>query len=121
MEVSNAYNPAIDEYISQFPTAIQQKMNDIRQLAHELIPEVQEKISYGMPTFHIKKNLFYFAGHKAHLGFYPETSPIIAFHDQLTPYKTSKGAIQFPYDQPLPLELIKEIMLFRLSEILEKK
>lgn len=106
----------IDEYIATFPKEIQPKLQDIRQTIKQAAPNAQEAISYQMPAFKQKGNLVWFAAFKHHIGFYPTPSAIVAFKDKLTLYKTSKGAIQFPIDQPIPLELIKEIVHFRVKE-----
>ncbi len=106
----------IDEYIATFPKEIQPKLQGIRQTIKQAAPNAQEAISYQMPAFKQKGNLVWFAAFKHHIGFYPTPSAIVAFKDKLTLYKTSKGAIQFPIDQPIPLELIKEIVHFRVKE-----
>lgn len=115
MENANAAK-TIDEYISGFPAEIQEKLTLIRNAIQKAAPEATEKISYKMPTYYLKGNLVHFAAMKNHLGFYPAPSGIIAFADALAHYKCSKGAIQFPYDEPLPLELIQAIVRFRVSE-----
>ena len=90
----------------------------VRQAILEIVPEAVETISYGIPTFKINgKNLVHFALYKNHLGFYPTPSAMEHFVNDLRNYKTSKGAVQFPLDQPIPLDLIKKITKFRLSEI----
>jgi uncharacterized protein YdhG (YjbR/CyaY superfamily) len=82
-----------------------------------VLPEAQEKISYGMPCFHRKQNVVYFAAFKNHIGFYPTASGVKAFEQELVGLKFSKGAIQFSLDKPIPKELIQKIVLFRLEEI----
>ncbi len=106
----------ITEYIAGYPDEIQQLLNLMRQTIHNVAPEATEKISYGMPTFFLKGNLVHFAMCKNHIGFYPTPTGIIAFQKELLIYKTSKGAIQFPVDKPLPLGLISEIVKFRVAE-----
>jgi len=106
----------IDEYIMQFPDEIQEKLKVLRNVIKESASEAKEKISWQMPTFDLYGNLVHFAAHKRHIGFYPGASGIEAFKDKLSNYKSSKGAVQFPFDQPLPLELISEIVKFRVSE-----
>ena len=110
----------IDEYISQFPIETQFKLKSIREFINNNFPEVSEAMSYGMPTFRLNGNLVHFAGYKNHLGFYPGSSGVANFLNKLTQYKTSKGAIQFPIDEPIPFELIKEIIEFRVKENLSK-
>jgi len=111
----------IDEYISEFPKDIQEKLENIRKTIQEAAPEATEKISYGMPTFYLNGNLVHFAAFKKHIGFYPTPCGIENFKDELLKYKTSKGAIQFPLDKKIPYELIKEIVRFRFNETTNKE
>lgn len=106
----------IDEYILQFSKDLQEKLNKIRAVIKESAPNASEKISYGMPTFYLNGNLVHFAAFKQHIGFYPTPSAVDFFENELKGYKTSKGAIQFPYNIPIPYELIKKIVLFRIQE-----
>lgn len=106
----------IDDYIAQFPTDVQSKLKDLKRVIKEAAPESAEKISYGMPTFFLHKNLVHFAAFKNHIGFYPTPSGIEAFKEELGAYKTSKGAVQFPLNQPLPLDLISHIVAFSVAE-----
>lgn len=106
----------IDEYINKFPEEVQKKLQELRRVIRENAPEAEEKISYGMPTFYLKGNLVHFAAYSGHIGFYPAPSGIEAFKEELIGYKTSKGAIQFPLSQELPLELIRKIVQFRVRE-----
>lgn len=106
----------IDEYIAQFTEDIQEKLKLIRHIIRAVEPELIEKISYQMPTFYLNGNLVHFAAYKKHIGFYPTPSGVAAFEKELSAYKTSKGAIQFPIDQPLPVELIEAIVRFRVDE-----
>jgi uncharacterized protein YdhG (YjbR/CyaY superfamily) len=110
----------IDEYINNFPKDVQIKLRDIRALVHEIIPEAEEAIKYGMPTFVLKGNLLHFAAFKKHIGLYPTPSAIIKFEKELSKYPTSKGAIQFSLDKPLPIKLIKKIIVFRVTENLNR-
>lgn len=106
----------IDEYIATFPPETQKLLTEIRKIIAQAAPEATEKISYAMPTFYLKGNLVHFAGYKNHIGFYPAPSGITAFQEELSGYKNSKGAIQFPLDKPLPQELISRIVKFRAEE-----
>ncbi len=118
MQNSNSEIHSIDEYIAQFPEDIQKLLNKIRKIINEIAPEAIETINYKMPTFKIKKkNLVHFAAHKNHIGFYPTPSGVEAFKDDLKGFKYSKGAIKFPLNQPMPYNLIKKIVQFRLKEI----
>ena len=111
---------AIDDYIAAFPPEIQQKLTALRKVIRETAPEAEEKISYQMPTFAQNGNLVHFAAFKNHIGFYPAPSGIENFQEQLARYKSSKGAIQFPLDEEIPLGLVREIVKFRLAENLAK-
>jgi uncharacterized protein YdhG (YjbR/CyaY superfamily) len=107
---------SIDEYHSEYPEAIQVKLEQLRKAIKQAAPKATETISYGMPAFKQNKVLVYYAAYKSHIGFYPTPNAIVAFKAELTKYKTSKGAIQFPINEPLPLALIKKIVKFRLEE-----
>ncbi len=110
----------IDEYQASFPVEIQKILHQIREVIKQTVPQATETISYNMPCFKQYKNLVYYAANKNHIGFYPTPSPLIAFKDELDQFKTSKGAIQFPLDKPLPKTLIKKIVKFRANEELQK-
>jgi uncharacterized protein YdhG (YjbR/CyaY superfamily) len=105
----------IDEYINSFPRNIQVFLEDIRQTIRTAAPDATETISYQMPTFKLNGNLVHFAAYKNHIGFYPAPSGIEAFKRELSPYKYSKGAVQFPLDRPIPLDLVKKIVFFRVK------
>ena len=110
----------IDEYIMGFPEDIQEKLEALRATIRKAAPEAEETISYAMPTFYLKGNLVHFAVFKNHIGFYPAPSGIETFKEELSPYKTSKGAAQFPIDKPLPLSLVSKIVKYRVKQNLEK-
>src|SRR4051812_26060035 len=110
----------IDEYISGFPEDIQKILETMRTTIHKAAPGAAEIISYAIPTFYLKGNLVHFAAYKNHIGFYPAASGIEAFKEKLSAYKTSKGAVQFPIDKPLPLSLISKIVKYRVKQNLEK-
>jgi len=116
MEDNKVKFNSIDEYIGLYPSEIQDILTTLRKVIKESAPEATEKISYQMPTFAMHGNLVHFAAYKNHIGFYPAASGVAAFTDKLVEYKTSKGAIQFPIDKPLPYELIREIVQFRVDE-----
>jgi uncharacterized protein YdhG (YjbR/CyaY superfamily) len=109
-----------DAYIKQFPADTQSQLQKLRVAIQAAAPKAQELISYGMPAFNSNGMLAYFAGYKDHIGFYPTASPIIAFEKELSKYKWSKGAVQFPIDKPLPLTLIKKMVQFKLKENMDK-
>ena len=112
---------SIDEYIGSFPREIQSRLQSLRRLIQNAAPEAQEKISYQMPTFFLNGNLVHFAAHLKHIGFYPTPSGITRFKKELSKYECSKGAIQFPLEEPLPLELIRKIVRYRAEENSNKK
>ncbi len=99
----------VDEYIMAQPEECQQYLRQIRDALRAALPEAEERISWSMPTFWKKYNIIHFAAHKKHMGVYAGTEAVVEFGERLKDYKTSKGTIQFPYDKPLPLELIREI------------
>lgn len=107
---------SIDEYILLYPQEIQEILNTIRKVIKDSAPNAEEKISYGMPTFALNGNLVHFAAYKNHIGFYPSSSGISSFQQELSEYKTSKGAVQFPIGKPVPYELISQIVKYRVAE-----
>ncbi len=111
----------MDDYIKDFPPNVQSKLKELRLLIKKIVPDAQEKISYRMPAFYLNGNLVYFAAHKNHIGFYPTASGISNFKDELSNYKFSKGAVQFPLNEALPKEIIKKIVRFRAEENRKKK
>ena len=111
---------SIDQHIAVFPKETQQLLELLRMTIRKAAPKAEEVISYNMPAFKYNGMLVWFAGYKNHIGFYPSSTPIVVFKDQLKKYKTSKGAIQFPLDKPLPLALITKIVKFRIKQNLEK-
>jgi len=112
---------SIDQYIATFPDHIQRILVEMRTTIKTAAPDAEEKISYQMPTFALKGiNLVHFAALKNHIGFYPTPSGIEAFKDETTAYKSTKGALQFPIDRPMPFELITKIVKYRVAENLKK-
>ena len=97
----------VETYIAQFPAQTQNILHEIRRVIREAAPDAREKISYGIPTFYQNGNLVHYAAYAGHIGFYPTPSGIEVFKDELTKYKSSKGAVQFPIDKPVPLDLIR--------------
>jgi uncharacterized protein YdhG (YjbR/CyaY superfamily) len=110
---------SIDEYIANFPEEIRSLLEALRATIKAAAPDAVEKISYQMPTFFLKGNLVHFAAYKGHIGFYPTPGGIQAFKDEISIYKNEKGSVQFPIDKPLPLELIRRIVEFRVAENLK--
>lgn len=112
---------SIDEYIAQFPEEVQAALRTMRATIHAAAPEAEERISYAMPTFTYHGNLVHFAALKNHIGFYPRPSGIEAFAEETARYGSTKGALRFPLDQPLPVDLITRIVRFRVAENMERK
>lgn len=106
----------IDLYIRQFSEQVQVILQEIRINIKTWVPEAEEKMSYGIPTFYLHGNLVHYAAYKNHIGFYPGASGIEHFKVQFQGYKTSKGTVQFPINQAMPFDLIKQITLFRVEE-----
>ena len=106
----------VDEYIAQFPRSIQKMLTSIRTTIRKTVPQAQEAIKYGIPTFVLGGNLIHFAAFKQHIGIYPGPVGVSAFGDELSKYQTSKGAIQLPLDEPMPLDLIKRLVQFRVQQ-----
>src|SRR5438477_8012896 len=120
MEQHNGGFRSIDEYIATFPPDIQALLEAVRATIKASAPGAEERISYQMPAFALNGNLVYFGALKNHIGFYPTSSAIEAFEDELSMYEHTKGSVKFPVSQPLPLELISKIVRFRVSENLNK-
>ena len=111
----------IDEYIAGYPADTQERLQALRQTIRAVAPEATEAINYGVPTFQLNGNLVHFGASKNHIGFYPSPSAMTAFEGRFAGYKTAKGSVQFPNDQPLPLGLVTEIVKFRVEEQQKKK
>lgn len=110
----------IDEYIAASPKEVSGKLEEILKTIREAAPDAEEVISYRMPTFRQNGVLVHFAAFTHHISLFPAPSGIKAFEEKLAGYKTSKGTIQFPNDRPIPLNLITDIVKFRLKENLAK-
>ena len=106
----------IDKYIAQFPEVVQLILQRVRATIAKVAPEAEEVMNYGIPTFKLNGNLVHFAGYKNHIGFYPTSSGIEKFKDELKKYKWAKGSVQFPFDKPIPYDLIEKITQFRVEE-----
>lgn len=99
----------IEAYIAAQPESVQSLLSQVRDTIRAVLPDAQERISWSMPTYWNKHNIIHFAAFKKHIGIYPGPKAIENFADRLTEYKTSKGAVQLPYNKPLPLDLIADI------------
>jgi uncharacterized protein YdhG (YjbR/CyaY superfamily) len=115
MEDNSKKATTTDEYIAQFPEDMQQILQKVRAVIKESAPGAVERISYAMPGFYLNGMLVWFAGHNTYIGFYPTGEGIEAFKDELTPYKFSKGAVQFPLDKPIPYDLIRKMVKYRVE------
>lgn len=120
MEENKSKFISIDDYILQFLPEVQEILKTLRKVIRESAPDATEKISYQMPTFTLHGNLVHFAAYKKHIGFYPTSSGIAAFQQELLEYKGAKGSVQFPLDKPIPYELISKIVKFRVAENIKK-
>ncbi|MBN2173946.1 MAG: DUF1801 domain-containing protein [Bacteroidales bacterium] len=110
----------VDDYLSYFPGEINDKLQSIRKAIKEVAPDAEEVISYNMPAFKQNGIICWYAAHKEHIGFYPAANAIVVFKDELKNFKTSKGAVQFPNETPIPIDLVQNIIRFRIQENLEK-
>ena len=111
----------IDEYIATFPKNVQSILQELKQVIREAAPGAEETISYKIPAFRQNGILVWFAAFKTHIGFFPKVSGIEKFKEKLCPYEISKGTIRFPIGEPIPYDLIKEIVRFRVEENLIEK
>lgn len=107
---------SIDEYIAAVPPDVRPILEAVRATIRKAAPDAEEAIKYGIPTFVLHGNLVHFAAYKSHIGFYPTASGIAEFKDELALYKSAKGSVQFPLNEPMPLRLIAKIVKFRVQE-----
>jgi uncharacterized protein YdhG (YjbR/CyaY superfamily) len=110
----------VDEYLSAVPAPTRRILQQVRQTIKKAAPQAEEVISYNMPAFKLHGVLVYYAAYQKHIGFYPTPSAIKSFQKELSQYESSKGAVQFPIDEPMPVELITKIVQFRVRENLAK-
>jgi uncharacterized protein YdhG (YjbR/CyaY superfamily) len=110
----------VDEYIDRFPKTTQKLLKQLRATIKKAAPGAEEIISYQMPAYKHNGRLLYFAGYNHHVGFYPMASGIARFKKEIAGYKNAKGSVQFPLDQPLPVDLVTKMVSFRVKENLEK-
>ena len=111
----------IDEYIKAFPDDVQRILKKMRKTIRDAAPGALEEISYQMPAFKLNGALVYFAAFKNHIGFYPTSSGIKQFKKELIQYQGGKGSVQFPIEKPIPYDLVKKIVIFRMKENQEKR
>ena len=111
----------IEEYINLFPASTQKILIKVRATISKLIPQAEEAMRYGIPTFRLNENLVHFAAFEHHVGFYPTPSVLSAFAKDIKVYKSSKGAVQFPLDEPIPYDLIAAMTRFRINQLADLK
>jgi uncharacterized protein YdhG (YjbR/CyaY superfamily) len=104
------------EYIKSQPKSHQDKLNQIRDYLFEILPNLKEKMSYGIPTIYLDKNIFHYAAYKEHIGLYPGPTAIEQYVKELNKYEVSKGTIRIPPDQDIPLGLIKKLVKFNIKK-----
>ena len=114
--MSDARRP-IDVYVAKFPEKTREQLQKLRNVIQEAAPDSVETLSYGIPTFKQGRNLVHFAGYKKHVGFYPTPSSIELFREELSEYEVSKGTVKFPHDKPIPYDLIKRVVEYRVNEV----
>ena len=110
----------VDQYISQYPAEVQERLNQMRITIRAAAPDAAEILSYGMPAYAQEGNLVYFGAAKAHIGFYPTPLGIETFADEFAAYNGNKGSVQFPFDQPLPLDLVRRVTESRVQQNLAR-
>ena len=118
MPMSTNHSRTVDEYVASFPKSVRDILARLRRVVREAAPQAEETMSYGMPTFNLDgKPLVFFAAWKNHVGFYPVNSSIAEkFKNELAPFKMAKGSVQFPFDKPVPFDLVRKIAEFRVKE-----
>jgi len=123
MSLNNARTPSknIEEYISRFPKDVKRVLEKIRATIKKAAPDAKETINYQIPTFTLNGNLVHFAAFEKHIGFYPTPSGIAKFKKELAKYKTAKGSVQFPLGDPIPYDIIRRIVIFRVKENLDRE
>lgn len=114
-------SPAVDAYIASQPEDVRPMLEELRQTIRKAAPQTVETIDYGIPTYQLNGNVVHFGGFRHHIGFYPTPSGMIAFGKELKPFKQTRGTVKFPIDEPLPLDLITRITMFRVHENKAKK
>lgn len=119
--IKNKSYTTVDEYIANYPDGVQAMLQQVRKAIRQAAPEAVESVSYMMPAYKLNgRPLVYFGGYAHHIGFYAVPTGIAAFKRELAGYKTSKGAVQFPLDEPMPLDLITRMVKYRVRENMEK-
>ena len=119
--VSKSQFRTIDEYIAEFPENVRDILEELRRVIRQAAPQAQEAIRYGIPTFRLNGNLVHFAAFKNHIGFYPTPSAIEDFKEELSSYRQAKGSVQFPINKPIPYDLVRKIVKYRVKESLKSE
>ncbi len=123
MQHKNSNDTGVDEYIASFPEDVQDILKKIREIILEVAPAAAESIAYRMPAYKMNgRPLVYFAGFKSHIGLYALPSGHAAFAHELSAYRQGRGSVQFPLNRPIPYDLIRQIVAYRVEEnlLLEK-
>ena len=107
----------VQGYIRNHPQDVRERLEQLRAHVIRLVPEAEEKMAYGIPTYKMRKNIFHFAAYAKHIGLYPGAAAVAAHTAELSGYKTSKGTIQVAHTQPLPMQLIAQLIQFNLSQV----
>ncbi len=115
MDKKQSRPTTIDEYIAQCPAEVQPTLQELRKVIKETAPKATEKISYGMPGFYLNGMLVWFGLHKDFIGFYPTGEGMEVFQKEFSNYKTTKGAAHFPLDQPIPYDLVRKVVRYRVG------
>jgi len=112
----------VDQYLTLFPEATKEKLEQLRELIRDCAPEAEEVISYNIPAYKYHGFLVYFSGYAKHVSIsFPPRTIMQTFHDELSPYVSSKSTVQFPLDKPLPLDLIRRMVIYKMKENREAK
>lgn len=118
---TKSFSSAVDEYISGFPVDTQRLLEQLRLEIHASAPGATEIMSYGIPTLDLNsKHLVHFGGFSKHVGFYPTPTGMEEFSEQITHYKSGKGSLKFELGEPLPSDLVRQIIAFRVSEVMNE-
>ncbi len=120
MKSKSSSAAAVDEYIAQYPPDVRKILTRMRSVIKKAAPGAEEKISYKMPGYFLNGQLVWFGAHSTHIGLYPTAEGMEAFKKELVGYKQSKGAVQFPLDQPIPYDLVTKIVKHRVAHNLKK-
>lgn len=118
MDGARSKATTIDEYVAEFPPDVRERLDQMRATIRDAAPGAVETISYAIPTFDLRgRHLVHFAGFAHHIGFYPTGSGGDAFRDEFAAYAGGKGSVRFPLDQPLPLDLVRRVVEWRVAQV----